>query len=40
MSGPDCGGHGRPVIYSTFAAADAAQAHALMESNQHTARLF
>jgi NADPH2:quinone reductase len=29
-----------PSSTSTFAAADAAQAHALMESNQHTARLF
>ena len=29
----------RPVIYHTFAAADAAQAHALMESNQHTGKI-
>ena len=29
----------RPVIYRTFAAADAAQAHALMESNQHTGKI-
>ncbi|MFP5486554.1 MAG: NAD(P)H-quinone oxidoreductase [Gammaproteobacteria bacterium] len=29
----------RPVIHSTFAAADAAQAHALMESNQHTGKI-
>jgi len=28
-----------PVIYRTFAAADAAQAHALMESNQHTGKI-
>jgi putative PIG3 family NAD(P)H quinone oxidoreductase len=29
----------RPVIYRTFAAADAAQAHALMESSQHTGKI-
>ena len=29
----------KPVIHSTFAAADAAQAHALMESNQHTGKI-
>ncbi|RDD94031.1 NAD(P)H-quinone oxidoreductase [Acidovorax sp. BoFeN1] len=29
----------RPVIYRTFAAVDAAQAHALMESNQHTGKI-
>lgn len=29
----------RPVIHSTFAAVDAAQAHALMESNQHTGKI-
>ena len=29
----------KPVIYSTFAAADAAQAHALMESNQHVGKI-
>ena len=29
----------RPVIHSTFEAADAAQAHALMESNQHTGKI-
>ncbi|WP_395455629.1 NAD(P)H-quinone oxidoreductase [Acidovorax delafieldii] len=29
----------RPVIHSTFAAADAAQAHALMESNQHVGKI-
>ncbi len=29
----------RPVIHSTFNAADAAQAHALMESNQHTGKI-
>ena len=29
----------RPVIYRTFAAEDAAQAHALMESNQHTGKI-
>ena len=29
----------RPVIYRTYAAADAAQAHALMESNQHTGKI-
>lgn len=28
-----------PVIHSQFAAADAAQAHALMESNQHTGKI-
>ncbi len=29
----------RPVIHSTFAAADAAKAHALMESNQHIGKI-
>ena len=29
----------RPVIHSTFAAADAAKAHALMESNQHMGKI-
>ena len=29
----------KPVIYSTFAASDAAQAHALMESNQHVGKI-
>lgn len=29
----------RPVIHSVFAAADAAQAHALMESNQHIGKI-
>jgi NADPH2:quinone reductase len=29
----------RPIIHSTFAAADAAQAHALMESNQHVGKI-
>jgi len=29
----------RPVIYTTFAAADAAAAHALMESNQHIGKI-
>ncbi|WP_422843424.1 NAD(P)H-quinone oxidoreductase [Acidovorax sp. M2(2025)] len=29
----------RPVIHSTFAAAEAAQAHALMESNQHIGKI-
>ncbi|HRA15338.1 MAG: NAD(P)H-quinone oxidoreductase [Comamonadaceae bacterium] len=29
----------RPVVHSSFAAADAAQAHALMESNQHTGKI-
>ena len=29
----------KPVIYRTFAAADAAQAHALMESNQHVGKI-
>ena len=29
----------RPVIYRTFAAADAAQDHALMESNPHTGKI-
>ncbi len=29
----------KPVIYSTFAAADAAKAHALMESNQHVGKI-
>ena len=29
----------RPIIYREFAAADAAQAHALMESSQHTGKI-
>ena len=29
----------RPVIYQTFDAGDAAAAHALMESNQHTGKI-
>jgi len=29
----------KPVIYKTFAAADAGQAHALMESNQHIGKI-
>ncbi len=29
----------RPIIYHTFAASDAAQAHALMESNQHVGKI-
>ena len=29
----------RPVVHGTFAAADAAQAHALMESNQHVGKI-
>lgn len=29
----------RPVVHRTFAAADAAQAHALMESNQHIGKI-
>ena len=29
----------KPVIHSTFAASDAAQAHALMESNQHVGKI-
>ncbi len=29
----------KPVIYSTFAAQDAAKAHALMESNQHVGKI-
>ena len=29
----------KPVIYSTFAAQDAARAHALMESNQHVGKI-
>lgn len=33
------GGKIKPVIHSTFAAADAAQAHALMESNQHVGKI-
>jgi NADPH2:quinone reductase len=32
-------GQVKPVIHRTFAAADAAQAHALMESNQHIGKL-
>jgi NADPH2:quinone reductase len=33
------GGKIKPVIHSTFAAADAAKAHALMESNQHVGKI-
>jgi NADPH2:quinone reductase len=33
------GGAIKPVIHSTFAAADAAQAHVLMESNQHIGKI-
>ncbi|WP_296444337.1 NAD(P)H-quinone oxidoreductase [Rhodoferax sp. UBA5149] len=33
------GGSIKPVIHSTFAAADAAKAHALMESNQHVGKI-
>jgi NADPH2:quinone reductase len=29
----------KPVIHSTFAAGDAAKAHALMESNQHVGKI-
>jgi len=29
----------RPIIHSTFAAADAAKAHALMETNQHIGKI-
>jgi NADPH2:quinone reductase len=29
----------QPVIYKTFAAADAAKAHELMESNQHVGKI-
>ena len=29
----------KPVIHKTFPAADAAQAHALMESNQHVGKI-
>lgn len=29
----------KPVVFATFAAADAAQAHALMESNQHVGKI-
>jgi NADPH:quinone reductase len=29
----------KPVIHSTFAAADAAKAHTLMESNQHVGKI-
>jgi NADPH:quinone reductase len=32
-------GQVRPVIHSTFAASDAAKAHALMESNQHIGKI-
>jgi NADPH:quinone reductase-like Zn-dependent oxidoreductase len=32
-------GQVRPVIHSTFAAVDAAKAHALMESNQHVGKI-
>lgn len=30
----------RPVVYATFAATDAAKAHALMESNQHVGKII
>jgi len=30
----------KPVIHSVFAAADAAQAHELMESNQHIGKIM
>jgi len=33
------GGHVKPVVYRAFAAAEAAQAHTLMESNQHIGKL-
>lgn len=33
------GGRIKPVIHSTFVAADAAKAHALMESNQHVGKI-
>lgn len=33
------GGRVKPVIHSTFAAVDAAKAHALMESNQHVGKI-
>jgi NADPH2:quinone reductase len=33
------GGRIKPVIHATFAAADAAKAHALMESNQHVGKI-
>ena len=29
----------KPIIHSTFAAGDAAQAHTLMESNQHVGKI-
>ena len=32
-------GRVRPVIFKTFEAAQAAQAHALMESNQHVGKI-
>ncbi len=32
-------GQVRPIIHSTFAASDAAKAHALMESNQHIGKI-
>ncbi|HZF83616.1 MAG TPA: zinc-binding dehydrogenase, partial [Burkholderiaceae bacterium] len=32
-------GQVKPVIHSTFAAADAAKAHTLMESNQHVGKI-
>jgi putative PIG3 family NAD(P)H quinone oxidoreductase len=32
-------GHIKPVIHSVFAAADAAKAHALMETNQHVGKI-
>lgn len=32
-------GHIKPVIYRTFAAADASKAHALMESNRHVGKI-
>jgi NADPH2:quinone reductase len=33
------GGKIKPVIHSTFPAAEAAKAHALMESNQHVGKI-
>ena len=32
-------GRVKPVIHKVFAAADAAQAHALMETNQHIGKI-
>jgi len=29
----------KPVVHSVFAAADAAKAHALMETNQHVGKI-